>query len=73
MVCCCCRCSILTIVIVITLCVQASVLVAGLQAIFLYKEVSGLPRIVAFMACGVTLIIGAALLANFGQCKVTAT
>ena len=48
---------------------QAAVVTAGIIAIVVFKEVTGKREIVGFLSCGVLLICGAALLANFGRCK----
>lgn len=45
-------------------------LTAGVIAIVVFKEVKGIQRISLFIASGVLLIIGGALLANFGRCAV---
>ncbi len=44
-------------------------LVAGVLAITIFKEVKGKAHIIAFMCCGVLLIVGAAILAQFGKCN----
>jgi hypothetical protein len=51
---------------------QGAVLVAGVLAIVLFKEVKGRRRVISFLACGVTLMIGAAVLAQNGQCIAAA-
>jgi hypothetical protein len=48
---------------------QSAVLIGGLIAIFVFKEVKAKCDIICFLSCGVLLIVGASVLANFGQCR----
>lgn len=48
---------------------QSALLVAGILGIVVFKEVKGKKKITGFLACGCTLMCGAALLAVYGQCK----
>lgn len=47
---------------------QANLLIAGLLAIFWFKEVKDRRRVLGFFASCCTVITGAVLLANFGKC-----
>ena len=44
-------------------------LIAGLLAIYVFKEVTDTKHIIGFFASGASLVVGASLLAYFGGCE----